>query len=82
LMVCVGENPRLEVLVGQAVVYATEFIEHNRRQGSPGENPRVEKWKRPPEGVFKVNVAKSKFQNAKWVLVLSLEIPVVKCLRH
>ena len=64
-MVCVGENPRVEVLVGQAVVYTTEFIEHNRRQGSPGENPRVEKWKGPPEGVFKVNITESKFLECK-----------------
>jgi hypothetical protein len=59
------DPPRAEVLVGQAVVYATEFIEHNRRQGSPGENLRVEKWKRPPEGVFKVNIAESKFSECK-----------------
>uniref|UniRef100_A0A2N9HXF9 Bulb-type lectin domain-containing protein n=1 Tax=Fagus sylvatica TaxID=28930 RepID=A0A2N9HXF9_FAGSY len=53
------------MLVGQAVVYATEFIEHNWRQGSPGENLRAEKWKQPLEGVFKVNIAESKFSECK-----------------
>ena len=28
---------------------------------------RVEKWKRPPEGVFKVNIAESKFSGCKMV---------------